>query len=183
MGRMRKNRKNSVANHYVDTYQIARLGQRLQGVVLLKDCQRLVEGLPDQGNSQAVWTLVGETDARGRSYLHLHVVAQPILTCQRCLGDLPWPVDAETRLELVHTETELERLDAQDEAAGIVTDRIVGSERLDILALIEDEIILGLPYVPRHESCGASADEDTTSDAEVPQRPSPFAALGRLKKD
>jgi uncharacterized protein len=174
---------NGVANHYVDTYQLARLGQHLQGIMPLEDCERLVEDLPHQGDSQATWSLAGETDAQGRRYLRLHVVAQPVLTCQRCLGDLPWSVDTETRLQLVNSEAELESLDAQDEAAGIVIDRIVGSERLDILALIEDEIILGLPYVPRHEFCATATEGDPEPDEEASQRPSPFAVLGRLKKD
>lgn len=182
---MNRDGDRSVANRYIDTYQLARLGQRLQGAVLLQDCKRLVEGLPDQGDAQVVWAMSGETDAQGRRYLELHVAAQPVLTCQRCLGGVVWPIDSENRLQLADSEAELERLDAQDEASGVVTDRIVGSERLDILALIEDELILGLPYVPRHDICPASESsrqEQEPDDAAL-QRPSPFAVLGRLKKD
>jgi uncharacterized protein len=172
-----------VTNHYVDTYQLARSGQRLQGTMLLQDCKRLTEGLPDQGDARASWVLSGETDAQGRRYLELHVAAQPVLTCQRCLGDMVWSIDSENRLQLAGSEDELERLDAQDEASGAVTDRIVGSERLDVLALVEDELILGLPYVPRHDICPASEHRRQEPDEAASRRPSPFAALGRLKKD
>jgi uncharacterized protein len=47
-------------------------------------------------------------------------------------------------------------------------------DRLDVLALIEDEIILALPLAPRHESCGLPRTDCGAG------RESPFAVLAGL---
>ena len=49
---------------------------------------------------------------------------------------------------------------------------------------VPDELILEVPYVPRHTQCPESAELDAQAD-EVASRqepPSPFAVLGQLKK-
>jgi hypothetical protein len=54
----------------------------------------------------------------------------------------------------------------------------------DALALVEDELIMALPFVPRHEIC-PEAVVMAVSDPEVDaaqERPHPFAALAGLKK-
>jgi len=50
--------------------------------------------------------------------------------------------------------------------------------------LVEDELILEVPYVPRHVQCPETADLDAQADevANREERPSPFAVLGQLKK-
>jgi uncharacterized protein len=51
---------------------------------------------------------------------------------------------------------------------------------MDVLSLIEDEIILGLPVSPRHEQgeCTPGGREEGKTTREA----SPFAALAALKK-
>jgi uncharacterized protein len=55
-----------------------------------------------------------------------------------------------------------------------------------MLELVEDELILEVPYVPRHETCPKPLGQVET-EAQAPdsapdvQRPSPFAVLGQLK--
>ena len=46
--------------------------------------------------------------------------------------------------------------------------------------LIEDEILLGFPIVPRHDDCPTPTLHEPQDDAEAPL-PHPFAALARLK--
>jgi len=55
-----------------------------------------------------------------------------------------------------------------------------------LLDLVEDEMILEVPYVPRHDLCpeplGESETEAQAADSVTDvQRPSPFAVLGQLK--
>src|SRR3546814_10899932 len=64
-----------------------------------------------------------------------------------------------------------------------IIERIVGSQRLDVLELVEDEIILGLPYVPMHDVCPSLPESLSQEPDTDPARPSPFAALSQLKKD
>jgi uncharacterized protein len=47
---------------------------------------------------------------------------------------------------------------------------------MDVLALVEDEIVLAVPIAPRHESCDAPRPSDGV------KKESPFAALAKLRK-
>ncbi len=60
---------------------------------------------------------------------------------------------------------------------------------LDLLALVEDELLLALPIVPAHdpEVCQHPAgfvveDEPESSEVED-KRPNPFSVLAQLKRD
>ncbi len=173
---------------YIDTNELVRLAREVQGVAPISRFRRLVGdatggGLPPQADTTVSWSLKGMADGRGKQFLLLRVSAAPTLECQRCLQPFQWPMDVETRLELVKSEADLDDstdgLHEQDPEDFV--ERIVGSQRLDIMALVEDEIILGLPYVPKHEVCPSlpeALDQNAGAD-----RPNPFAVLSQLKKD
>jgi uncharacterized protein len=51
--------------------------------------------------------------------------------------------------------------------------------------LIEDELLMALPLVPRHEACPAGlkmAVADPNFDAQEPEKAHPFAALAKLRR-
>ena len=62
----------------------------------------------------------------------------------------------------------------------------VGEDPLDLLALVEDELLLALPIVPMHDpkDCQqpAGLDEPESSEDEV-TRSNPFSVLAQLKRD
>ncbi len=89
--------------------------------------------------------VVGETDARGTMSLRLTVDGTLGLTCQRCLGPLQYAVRVDHGLLLARDATELERLDAEPEC-----DAILIEPQLDLIALIEDEVLLSLPLAAMH---------------------------------
>ncbi|MBV6305233.1 DUF177 domain-containing protein [Candidimonas humi] len=175
-----------VSAPYIDTYELTRLGQRLEGHTPLRQFARLVEGLPDQGDAQADWSLRGEQDALGRRFLHLQVAAGLVLECQRCLAPFVLRLDASSRLEVVSKAADLD--DESGDEGEEPVERILASRRLDVLALVEDELILGVPYVPKHDVCpdAPRPPDDVAGGAEAesgPGKPSPFAVLGGLKKN
>ena len=47
---------------------------------------------------------------------------------------------------------------------------------LDVVRLVEDEIIMGLPLSPKHDDCGTDALTRAKAD-----KPNPFAVLAALK--
>lgn len=51
---------------------------------------------------------------------------------------------------------------------------------LDVADLIEDEVLLGLPYAPRHDEGCCTRD---AGGRQQQAKPSPFAKLVALKKD
>jgi uncharacterized protein len=68
------------------------------------------------------------------------------LVCQRCLGPLPVPIAVDVELQLAESLREISEADDS-------IDRVLASRNMDIGQLVEDEVILVLPMVPRHEAC------------------------------
>jgi uncharacterized protein len=77
--------------------------------------------------------------------LHVSLSGEVGLTCQRCLGEMPYRVEVERTLYLARNEAEMERLDALPDS-----DAIQPADTLDLVDLVEDEVLLSLPFVPMH---------------------------------
>jgi len=59
---------------------------------------------------------------------------------------------------------------------------VLGSHRFDVLSQVEDELILSIPYVPKHVVCPGAPAKTEAGDAGPDKRPSPFAVLEKLKQ-
>jgi len=91
------------------------------------------------------WRIRGGADAVGRPALTVEVDASVPLECQRCLETMTQPIVQRTELVLAANEAELAQLDEQTASEVLLAD-----QPIDPLALVEDELVLGLPYIPRH---------------------------------
>lgn len=129
------------------------------------------------------WSAQGERrpvpGSEAELWLALSVQATVWLTCQRCLQPFQVPLAFERRLRFVRGEAEAEALDAESE-----DDVLALSRSLDLRELVEDELLLALPLVPRHGVCPlplpmSAGEADLAAD--TPERPHPFAALQALK--
>ena len=89
--------------------------------------------------------VVGRVDQRGSLSLQLTVSGDVQMTCQRCLGSMPYKVEVERTLYLARTEAEMERLDALPDS-----DAIQAGESLNLVDLVEDEVLLSLPLATMH---------------------------------
>ena len=147
----------------------------------------------DLGQASVSWQAQGERRpvpaGEAELWLTLQVQAPVWLTCQRCLQPMATTVALDRRLRFVHGESQAEALDADSE-----DDVLALSRSLDLRELVEDELLLALPLVPRHDSCpqplpvavGQSElrGQDPCSEpgpGDVPEQPHPFAALRALK--
>lgn len=92
--------------------------------------------------------VAGEMDMQRRPVLHIAIQGEMVLTCQRCMGDLPHEIELERQLHLARDEAELERL---EEALGLDGEVILAGGKLNLAELVEDEVLLSLPLVPKHE--------------------------------
>ena len=166
----------------VDTWELARLVQEQHGEAPLAGFSRLLEGLPEQTGRVVSWSVSGETNTLGQCFMTLRARVDVTLECQRCLSMFDYSLQMENRLRLVETEAEIEA-----EEAGVddpdIPDHLLGSSFFDVLELVEDELILALPYVPKHEVCPSLPQELETPEGGDTGRPSPFAVLAKLKKD
>lgn len=137
----------------------------------------------DEALPEVAWSAHGErlpaAAGEGEWWLSLSAQAPVWLTCQRCLQPFEVPLAFERRLRFVRGEAEAEALDAESE-----DDVLALSRSLDLRELVEDELLLALPIVPRHEVCPQplpmAVGEDELEE-DLPERAHPFAALQALK--
>ncbi len=158
----------------IDSLEFARTGQKLDGSLPVPGLTRLRDSLYDDAG-RVDFVVRGGLDARHRPVLKLEVSGLLHLKCQRCLGNLDYPLQLGIKLLLLANAPEA----APDEPLDDEGDWIEPSAALDIGSLVEDEIILGLPYAPRHPEalCRASQGEAARRAVQAP-----FAQLAALKR-
>lgn len=166
---------------------LADAGERLEGSWPGDDLPRWAQSqsMPqDVVAAEIRWQARGDRRAAaGREpeiWLHLNARTSMWLTCQRCLQPFESPCEVDRRIRFVRTEAEAEALDAESE-----DDVLALVSRLDLQSLLEDELLLALPLVPRHERCPQPlpiATGDSPPDETDPGRPNPFEVLRSIGK-
>jgi uncharacterized protein len=121
----------------------------------------------------------GLADGVARPALWLRAQTRLPLTCQRCLQPVWVAVEVSRYFLFAPDEEQAAQLDehAQDDVLAL-------SPSFDLHGLVEDELLLALPLVPRHEVCSQTlpqSAQDADFDAAGAQQPHPFAALAALK--
>lgn len=153
----------------IDGFEFASAGASLSGALPIRDFPRLHDMLAGT-EGEVAYEVEGVRDARGRPALRLKLRGRLNLRCQRCLEALPFEVRADALLVLAGTQAEIDAEPADVEAA----DRVVAAKEMPVRELVEDELILALPYAPRHAGCSARASTDAA------EKLSPFAGLRGL---
>jgi uncharacterized protein len=169
---------------HLDVAAFAEAKGHLEGRDSLSKFKRLTEETRRQeGDFIVHWQADGErrraVDGSQRPAVHLRAEAELPLTCQRCMGPMTAPLRVDRHFVFVPDEDTAAALDdeSEDDVLALTAD-------FDLPALIEDELLMTLPLVPRHEDCPVPvrlSAEDADFDAgEVQEHP--FAALAALKK-
>ncbi|MBX9610362.1 MAG: YceD family protein [Burkholderiales bacterium] len=178
--------KDFVANS-LDMRTFARLGARLAGDdALTKFGRLLAESAVDAGpESRVRWSAQGQArpvaGAADQIWLQLHAEVTVPLTCQRCLKPVRVDLLVDRAFRFVADEKTAE---TEDEAAE--EDVLALARDFNLIHLIEDEFLMELPLVPRHEVCPVPvtmAAVDPDFEAAEAERPNPFAALAGLQRD
>ena len=157
-------------SYNVDSGAFARDGRHMAGEEPVSRFERL-SALVVAPSGAVIFDVSGSETDDGKRFLDLAVTANIEIQCQRCLEPMTWPVAASSRLLLVPPGQPLpdEALEADE------FDPIHASSQFDLLAVIEDEILLALPFAARHEHCEAPGP--TTGAV----KESPFAVLDKLQ--
>ncbi len=157
----------------VDSLSFALNKDTLSGTVLVAELSRLVDALhSNQGTLE--YTLTGGVNQFGRPVLHCQVKGKLQPQCQRCLEGMEYLLDTQSDLILARDEAELLHLDDQEDEA---TDAILADAKLNVLALIEDEVLLDLPISARHPAGACQVKTGNDGDEER----KPFDVLAKLK--
>jgi uncharacterized protein len=196
-----------------------RVGQTITGRAAPGDLPRLAEALEghwgggsgdrsggraagDVARWPAAFRLAFARDERGLRVITGEASLTVVLPCQRCLEAVEIALECPMRLGLIEAEAQADAL--PEDLDPVV---VAGEDQLRPLDLVEDELLLALPLVPRHPDgacapgialgaagAGAGAGNGEVADhprgAQAPGgeatdsgRPNPFAALAALKDD
>lgn len=127
------------------------------------------------------WHAVGSLRRVGgedQVWLHLQADADVVLQCQRCLLPLAEAVNVDRHFRFVADEDTAAALD--DEMDDEV---LVLAKSLNLRDLLEDELLLALPLVPRHDACPEAVPMQFGDVEAVEEKANPFASLAILRKD
>lgn len=159
----------------IDPWRLAAEGGRLDGALALAALPRLVTAL-NRADGVVKVALVAGVDRQGVHFIAGVMHTEVELVCQRCLEPLRVALDATVSLGLVHGEAEADRLPEEYEPL------LVPEGNLGVADLVEDELLLALPRIPRHDdACGCKINGYRTLDDLEHGRP--LATLASLLRD
>ena len=143
---------------------------RLQGEVFLHELDERVwshEYFADKDSPLHV-VLQGGIDRFQRPFLDLKVQGCLHLLCQRCMQPMSFDLDEDARIVLFADESKLDEAMLSDEGLeGMPMD-----SELSVRTLVEDQILMAMPYSPRHEHCAGENMAAVNRD-----KPNPFAVM------
>ena len=150
----------------IDGLQFARGALERRGSLEMEQLPRLAQM---QCSTDALtYFLRGGVASEGKPFLRISVNGEVRLACQRCLGTLRFPLAFDVELRLAGSLREIAQADDD-------VDRVLATRAMDIEQLVEDEVILALPMVPRHEECASAGPA-------AQNRTSPFDALAAFRR-
>ncbi len=152
----------------------------LNGIYTRQNLERLAESV-NQVLSDAQVTISFFVDPQKLPVFKGTAQIEIELICQRC---------GEAYVEQLKTEflySPIKSIAIIDELPEIYEPIEVNAfGEIDLLALVEDELILSLPLVPKHlsEHCEVSISEQIFGELPIEEakKPNPFAVLANLKK-
>jgi uncharacterized protein len=169
-----------------DAFRLAARGEAIVGEVDIAGRERVADRIaPRQGAVPIEWRIEGGCDTLARPRLTITVHGGVGLTCQRCLQRFDLELDQRSEVLVARDEAELRRLDAEEHEV------LLASAPLDALTLVEDEVLLSLPFAPMHppgecpdeaQAARAAGTTQGTKQQVKQDTPSPFARLAAIKR-
>ena len=169
----------------VDPFRLAAREEHLQGSIPIKQMKRLLTAL-SSGDGDVFIDAVFSVDINQVVLLTGQIKTDTKLICQRCMGEMDLPISLDFQLAFVRSEAEMERLPEGYEVTLIEDTPMMLSD------IIEDEILLALPAIPKHldEHCPSdneaqdwNSQQTIETNTESSKRENPFDILASLKTD
>ena len=137
-----------------DAFRLARERGSLRGSFDAAASERLDDWLAP-GEAPIAWSIAGTTDARGRPALAIELDGAVPLACQRCLAPIAVAGARSGRSRCWRRA----RPKATRWTRAATTKCWWPTAPLDAVALVEDELLLTLPYAPTHADGECAAPE------------------------
>lgn len=157
----------------INNLEFAQKQQKLDDNFAVSALKRLSETLNAQTEndekSTVYFELTGKSQQLRYPSLHLHVKVDLPATCQRCLDKMH--VKLNLSFDYLISEKMVDDLEENDEI-----DWLEVNKEMDLMELIEDELLLALPFAPVHE------ENCSKISMQSGEKPNPFAVLkGKIK--
>lgn len=162
---------------FVEPWRLADGRRTIGGTMPISRMSRLIPLLVSS-EGDATFRLSFGYDAQQRARVRVHVRAPLTLVCQSSLEPYIEHVDQRSTLLIIADVSEQEDLSEQEEFV------LVQEGRLAVADLVEDELLLAVPQVPRNpeiqSEAGFADSNEVSSDEQEMQRP--FEGLAEMMK-
>lgn len=159
---------------FIDPFRAAEGRHGIAGRIPFTRMARLSTAVENRDGAAEV-VLNFAVDEQGIPFVNGRVQSDVVLTCQRCLEPMNLPIDITVELGIVASDEEAKRLPAHYDPL------VAGEGKLAVAELIEDEILLALPAIPRHDGACVAKGQEPPAEQDKDPAANPFAVLAQLK--
>lgn len=162
----------------IDPLRLAQNGLKLTGQLAVTEMPRLLQSLvSDEGRVDV--DIAFDVDEINTPFMQGEFTTTVLMTCERCMEAMKVDLKVNSLLAMVTNERKIAGLAEQYDPWLLES-----SDDVLLSSVVEDELILALPLVPRHDEACLPASEWSSADEmakEVEEKVSPFAVLATLK--
>ena len=160
----------------IDPLRLAQNGLKLTGQLAIADMPRLVQSLQSSEGVVDV-DIAFDVDEINTPYMRGEFITTATMTCERCMKAMQVNLKVNCLLAMVTNERKIEGLAEQYDPWLLET-----SDDILLSSVVEDELILALPLVPRHDEACLPAEHWSAGETLIEEeKVSPFAILSTLK--
>lgn len=157
---------------FIDPFEYAEKKRRIKGSVPVAQLDRIEDSVLDNRGEIKVDLTFHREKHFGLATVTGSVETHLVLQCQCCLEPLPYPVRSLVHLAIVSSLEEADRLPKEYEPLMATP-----GASMVFLDIIQEEILLAIPSIPKHLSCKVEQREKHSKG-----EAHPFALLTALKK-
>jgi len=170
---------------FIDPFRLADVGRLYDGNMSLRQMKRLEPLVEKTSTEELMLSLVFDKDTNGVHFLSGTIAGTIHLQCQRCLNPMDFNINVDLSVAFLASEFDGEKLGGEYEPYIVTDTPIMLSD------IIEDELLLALPAIPKHKDSQCSEQlplkalnkSDTElSEVEKDTEINPFSVLKDLNK-
>jgi uncharacterized protein len=161
----------------IDPIQLADNQNTLKGDLQLSDMERLKDIFVEEPGIASI-ELFFNRDAQGYAYLKGSIATGFKVICQRCNLPMILQLNISVEMSPVRTDEEAERLPERYDPL------LLSSDTISLLGIVEEEILLSIPIVPKHpmKDCKVKSSKFIEWEEER-EEVNPFKVLKKLLRE
>ena len=128
----------------INPFELCERNITLDGQLPLQQLARIAAVLENPTGKVNIQLIFGR-EKLGRHYIKGHVAATMVLQCQRCGQPVSYDINVEPCLSPVIDDIQAKQLPKEYDPL------LTGGESISLVELVEEELLLSLPMIPKHE--------------------------------